>query len=46
MHWFTTWSREFAKELRGDRIGDAIDIYDHIDRAKKGYLYIHQSGID
>ncbi len=45
-HWFTTWlrkngmSREFIQELRGDRRKDAIDIYDHIDRAelRKAYL--------
>lgn len=36
-HFFTTelrkagMSREFRKELRGDRRGDAVDIYDHID---------------
>jgi integrase/recombinase XerD len=37
-HWFTThmrrngMPREFIKELRGDSRGEAIDIYDHIDR--------------
>ena len=37
-HWFTThlrragMKREFIQELRGDTRGDAIDIYDHIDR--------------
>lgn len=37
-HWFTTtlrragMPREFIQELRGDKRGDAIDIYDHIDR--------------
>ena len=36
-HWFTTYllrnemSREYVKELRGDRRKEAIDIYDHID---------------
>ena len=32
--------REYVKELRGDRRGDAIDIYHHIDRndLKKSYL--------
>jgi len=36
-HWFTTWllrndmKREYVKELRGDSLGDAIDIYNHID---------------
>ncbi len=45
-HWFTTnlrrggMSREFIKELRGDSRGEAIDIYDHIDKQelKKAYL--------
>ncbi len=54
-HWFTTWlrrngmSREFIKELRGDRRKDAIDIYDHIDKEelKKAYLaFIPQLGIE
>jgi integrase/recombinase XerD len=54
-HWFTTWlrrngmSREFIKELRGDRRRDAIDIYDHIDKEelRKAYLaFIPQLGID
>lgn len=37
-HWFTThlrragMKREFIQELRGDTRGDAIDIYDHIDK--------------
>lgn len=53
-HWFTTWlrrngmSREFIKELRGDKRKDAIDIYDHIDREelRKAYLaFIPQLGI-
>jgi len=45
-HWFTTHlrrnglSREFIKELRGDSRGEAIDIYDHIDKneLRKAYL--------
>jgi integrase/recombinase XerD len=45
-HWFTThlrragMPREFIQELRGDKRRDAIDIYDHIDRAelRKAYL--------
>jgi len=45
-HWFTTWllrngmAREYVKELRGDRRGEAIDIYHHIDREdlRKAYL--------
>ena len=45
-HWFTTHlrrnglDREFIKELRGDSRGEAIDIYDHIDKQelKKAYL--------
>lgn len=45
-HWFTTWLlrdgmlREYVKELRGDRRGEAIDIYHHIDRheLQKAYL--------
>ena len=45
-HWFTTQirrskiDREFAKELRGDKRRDAIDIYDHIDPndLRKAYL--------
>jgi len=37
-HWFTTgllgngMPREYVKELRGDRRGEAMDIYHHIDR--------------
>jgi len=37
-HWFTTHlrrngiRRELLKELRGDSRGEAVDIYDHIDR--------------
>jgi len=45
-HYFSTFMlrngmpREYVKELRGDRRGDAIDIYHHIDRndLKKSYL--------
>jgi len=45
-HWFTTWllrsgmPREYVKELRGDRRGEAIDIYHHIDRQdlRRAYL--------
>jgi integrase/recombinase XerD len=45
-HWYTTWllrngmSREYVKELRGDRRGEAIDIYHHIDKndLRKSYL--------
>ncbi len=45
-HWFTTtlrragMSREFIKELRGDKRGDAIDIYDHIDREELRRSYL------
>lgn len=45
-HWFTThlrrsgMSREFIKELRGDTRGDAIDIYDHIDREELQESYL------
>lgn len=53
-HWFTTWMlrngmpREYVKELRGDRRGEAIDIYHHIDRQelRKAYLaYIPKLGV-
>lgn len=53
-HWFTThlrrsgMKREFIKELRGDTRGDAIDIYDHIDREelREAYLaYIPTLGV-
>lgn len=53
-HWFTThlrkagMEREFIKELRGDRRGDAIDIYDHVDKEelRRAYLaHIPQLGI-
>lgn len=45
-HWFTThlrrsgMKREFIKELRGDTRGDAIDIYDHIDRKELRESYL------
>lgn len=45
-HWFTThlrksgMKREFIKELRGDTRGDAIDIYDHIDRTELRQAYL------
>lgn len=53
-HFFTTqlrragMRREFIKELRGDRRGDAVDIYDHIDpeELRRSYLeYVPQLGI-
>jgi integrase/recombinase XerD len=53
-HWFVThllragMSRDFVKELRGDTRGEAIDIYNHIDRKelKESYLaHIPQMGI-
>jgi len=53
-HWFTTWllrngmPREYVKELRGDRRGEAIDIYHHIDRQelRRAYLaYIPKLGV-
>jgi len=53
-HWFTTWllrnemPREYVKELRGDRRGEAIDIYHHIDREelRRAYLaYIPKLGV-
>jgi len=53
-HWFTTYlrkagmPREFIQELRGDKRGEAIDIYDHIDRdeLQKSYLVcIPQLGV-
>ena len=53
-HWFTTWllrngmPREYVKELRGDKRGEAIDIYHHIDREelRKAYLaYIPMLGV-
>jgi integrase/recombinase XerD len=53
-HWFTTWllrngmMREYVKELRGDRRGEAIDIYHHIDRVelRRAYLaFIPKLGI-
>jgi len=45
-HWFTTWllrngmRREYVKELRGDRRGEAIDIYHHIDRMELRRAYL------
>ena len=45
-HWFTTWllrngmPREYVKELRGDRRGEAIDIYHHIDRQELRRAYL------
>jgi integrase/recombinase XerD len=53
-HWFVThllragMSRDFVKELRGDIRGEAIDIYNHIDKKelKESYLaHIPQLGI-
>jgi integrase/recombinase XerD len=53
-HWFTTWllrngmPREYVKELRGDKRGEAIDIYYHIDRQelRRAYLaYIPKLGV-
>jgi integrase/recombinase XerD len=45
-HWFTTWllrngmPREYVKELRGDKRGEAVDIYHHIDKEdlRRAYL--------
>lgn len=45
-HWFTThlrrsgMQREFIQELRGDTRGDAIDVYDHIDRKELREAYL------
>jgi len=45
-HWFTTWllrnsmPREYVKELRGDKRGEAIDIYHHIDRQELRRTYL------
>ena len=53
-HWFVThllragMSRDFVKELRGDTRGEAIDIYNHIDKMdlRESYLaHIPQLGI-
>jgi integrase/recombinase XerD len=53
-HWFTTYllrngmRREYVKELRGDRRGEAIDIYHHIDgeELRKAYLaFIPKLGV-
>ncbi len=45
-HWFTTWllrndmSREYVKELRGDKRKEAIDIYHHIDKEELRKTYL------
>ena len=45
-HWFTTFllrngmSREYVKELRGDKRNEAIDIYHHIDREELRRAYL------
>jgi integrase/recombinase XerD len=53
-HWFVThllragMPRDFVKELRGDTRGEAIDIYNHIDKKelRESYLaHIPQLGI-
>jgi len=53
-HWFVThllragMPRDFVKELRGDTRGEAIDVYNHIDRKelRESYLaHIPQLGI-
>ena len=53
-HWFVTYllragmSRDFVKELRGDTRGEAIDIYNHIDKKalRESYLaHIPQLGV-
>lgn len=53
-HWFTTYllrngmRREYVKELRGDRRGEAIDIYHHIDgeELREAYLaYVPKLGV-
>ena len=53
-HWFVThllragMSRDFVKELRGDTRGEAIDVYNHIDKKdlRESYLaHIPQLGI-
>ena len=53
-HWFVThllragMARDFVKELRGDTRGEAIDIYNHIDKKelKESYLaHVPQLGI-
>jgi integrase/recombinase XerD len=53
-HWFVThllragMSRDFVKELRGDTRGEAIDIYNHIDKKdlRESYLaHIPQLGL-
>lgn len=53
-HWFTTMliragmPRDFIKELRGDKRGESIDVYNHIDKEelRESYLaHIPQLGI-
>ena len=53
-HWFTTMliragmPRDFIKELRGDKRGEAIDVYNHIDKKelRESYLaHIPQLGV-
>jgi integrase/recombinase XerD len=53
-HWFVThllragMSRDFVKELRGDARGEAIDIYNHIDKKelRESYLaHVPQLGV-
>jgi integrase/recombinase XerD len=53
-HWFTTMliraemPRDFIKELRGDKRGEAMDVYNHIDKKelRESYLaHIPQLGI-
>ena len=45
-HWFTTWllrngmPRKYVKELRGDKRGEAVDIYHHIDREELRRAYL------
>jgi integrase/recombinase XerD len=45
-HWFVThllragMSRDFVKELRGDTRGEAIDIYNHIDKKELNESYL------
>jgi integrase/recombinase XerD len=33
-------SRDFVKELQGDKRGEAIDIYNHIDKKELGESYL------
>ncbi|WP_367279937.1 tyrosine-type recombinase/integrase [Bacteroides sp.] len=45
-HWFTTWLRRsgmlrpFIQELRGDSRGEAIDVYDHIEKNELQESYL------